>query len=207
LTWLETVKEIVFHYLSTLGVAGLAVGTFIEATGLPFPGGLMTIGAGFLAAQGRLDIENALAAVVVGHSLGSFAAYHVGRSLGRPLFRRYGDFVGLTPARMARARRWLNRSAALFVLLGRFLPTVGNVTPFAAGAGGMEPWPFAVYSVVFAFLWGSLYLKLGAYFGHNWEVIRHLLQTRLPLVVAGVLGTCLLWWVLKRWLEVRLSPR
>jgi membrane protein DedA with SNARE-associated domain len=206
-TWLETGKEILLHYLGTLGPAGLAVGTFIEATGLPFPGGLMTIGAGFLAAQGRLDMHMALAAVVAGHSLGSFAAYHVGRSLGRPLFRRYGDFVGLTPARMARARRWLNRSGALFVLLGRFLPTVGNVTPFAAGAGGMEPWPFTVYSVVFAFLWGSLYLKLGAYFGHNWEAIRSILQARLPLVVAGVLGTCLLWWALKKWLEARLNPR
>ncbi|MBC7106975.1 MAG: DedA family protein [Firmicutes bacterium] len=207
MSWLEGFKEILLHYLSALGVAGLAVGTFIEATGLPFPGGLMTLGAGFLAAQGRLDIEMALAAVVAGHSLGSLAAYHVGRSLGRPLFRRYGDLVGLTPARMARARRWLNRSGVLFVLLGRLLPTVGNVTPFAAGAGGMEPWPFAVYSVVFAFLWGTLYLKLGAYFGHNWEAIRHLLQNRLPLVVAGLLAACLVWWGVKRWLEVRLNPR
>ena len=89
-------REMMLHYLSTLGIVGLLFAIFIESMGVPFPGGIMVIFAGFLVGQGRLNLYYALAAAVLGFVLGSAAAFYLGRYVGEPFIKRCGKYLHIS---------------------------------------------------------------------------------------------------------------
>lgn len=174
-------KELIISYLTSLGLGGLLAGSFIEAMGLPFPGGIMVILAGFLVNQGRLDFFEALVAAVTGYTAGSVAAYYIGRNLGRPFFFNLGRFFRIKPEKLQKPQDWLDRSAPAFIIFGRFLPGISNLTPYMVGISRIRLSYFLFYNSLFVFGWGFLYLLLGMFFGHNWEIIAGFLNSRLPL--------------------------
>lgn len=132
----DLVKDWVMHYLGTLGAGGLLLGAIVEALGIPFPGELMIVLAGFLVNQGRLDFYGVLVAAVLGFNLGATVAYFIGRYVGEPFFVRYGRYLRVTPKRFEKAQTWLSRSVPAFIILGRFVPMVSNLTPYIAGMSG-----------------------------------------------------------------------
>lgn len=193
------VKDWVMHYLGTLGAGGLLLGAIVEALGIPFPGGLMIVLAGFLVNQGRLDFYGVLVAAVLGFNLGATVAYFIGRYVGEPFFVRYGRYLRVTPKRFEKAQTWLSRSAPAFIILGRFVPMVSNLTPYIAGMSGLALIRFLIYNSVFAFSWASLNLGIGVFFGHNWENLLRFIQSRLPLIAGGVLALYLVFLYIRRY--------
>lgn len=162
----------------------------LEALGVPcFPGGVMIILAGFLVNQGVFDFHAALGASFAGYTVGSVAAYIMGKNIGLPAVRRLGRWVRLDPERLVPDRLPV-RSAGVFVLLGRFLPGLGNLTPYLAGAAHLQWGAFIVYNSIFGLVWGALYLLIGMFFGHNWPVIMAFIQPRLVgLAILAILIT------------------
>lgn len=191
-------KDWVLHYLGTLGAGGLFLGLIIEALGVPFPGGLMTLLAGILVNQGRLDFYHILAAAVLGFNVGATAAYLIGRCVGEPFLLRYGKYLMVTPAKFDQARSWMYRSAPAFIIFGRFVPMVSNLTPYLAGISRLPFVQFLIYNSVFALSWVSFNLGIGIFFGHHWESIFSLIQSRLPLLALGVLVVYLLYLIIKQ---------
>jgi len=183
--------DLIVNYLSALGLGGLLAGVFIEAMGIPFPGGIMVVIAGFLVNQGRLGFSSALVIIFSGYTAGSLTAYLIGRHVGQPFFVRFGRILGIPPGRFDQARFWLDRSAPAFIIFGRFLPGLSNMTPYLAGVSGIGMIYFLFYNTVFALGWGALYLILGMFFGHNYQVISGYLNSRLPLFGLGLLCLCL----------------
>ena len=57
-----------------LGLGGLLAGVYVEAMGLPFPGGIMVVIAGILIEQGKLDFPSAIAITFFGYSAGAVTA-------------------------------------------------------------------------------------------------------------------------------------
>jgi len=180
--------ELILDYLTTLGLGGIAVGMFLEALGVPcFPGGLMIILAGFLVNQGTLGFHTALAAAFAGYTAGSWAAYIMGKNIGFPAVRRLGRWLRLDPEKLAPGR-FPARSTGVFVLLGRFLPGLGNLTPYLAGVAQLRWGLFMLYNSIFGLVWGTLYLLIGMFCGHNWPVIVAFIQPRLVgLTILGIL--------------------
>lgn len=174
-------SDYILNYLSTLGLAGLLVGVFIESMGVPFPGGIMVILTGFLVNQGRLDFSSAMLATLSGYTGGSLTAYLIGRNFGQPLFARLGAFLHISPERFEQAQSLLDRSAPAFIIFGRFLPGISNLTPYMAGVSRISLPYFLLYNTIFTVGWGVLYLLLGMFFGHNYQLLAPYLNTRLPL--------------------------
>ncbi|MDI6709639.1 MAG: DedA family protein [Bacillota bacterium] len=182
--------ELILDYLTTLGLGGIAVGMLLEALGVPFfPGGVMIILAGFLVNQGVLGFHAALGAAFAGYTVGSSAAYIMGKNIGLPAVRRLGRWIRLNPEKLV-PERLPARSAGAFVLLGRFLPGLGNLTPYLAGVAHLQWGLFMLYNSIFGLVWGTLYLLIGMFFGHNWPVIVAFIQPRLVgLAILGILVT------------------
>lgn len=183
--------EVILDYLTTLGLGGIAIGMLLEALGLPcFPGGVMIILAGFLVNQGLLSFEAVLGTSFGGYTAGSVAAYLLGRNMSRPVARRLGRWLHFDPVRSL-SRMPSSRVGGAFVLLGRFLPGLGNLTPYLAGAANLQWGWFMLYNSIFGLLWGTLYLLIGVFFGHNWPIIVDFLRPRLVglAVLAFLLGT------------------
>ncbi|OPZ75740.1 MAG: Inner membrane protein YabI [Firmicutes bacterium ADurb.Bin456] len=180
--------DFIVNYLTALGLGGLLAGVFIEAMGLPFPGGIMVVLTGFLVNQGKLDFFSALTATLAGYTAGSFTAYLIGRNLGQPFFLWCGKYLRIAPGRLAQTQSWLDRSAPAFIILGRFLPGVSNLTPYMAGVSRIGVGYFLFYNMIFTLGWGFLYLLLGMFFGHNYRLISGYLNNGLPFMGLGLLG-------------------
>ncbi len=166
---MEQVVQTVFEYLTKLGGIGLFFGIFIDALGLPFPGGFMIIMSGYLISRGDLGLFEAVLAVMAGYLPGTSAAYYVGRNIGEPFIEKYGRFLRITPERLDKAQKQLKHSAAFFIIFGRFIPTVGNITPYIAGLSRLKFGCFFIYSVIFAALWCAFNITLGCIFGRSWR--------------------------------------
>ncbi|MGB9802197.1 DedA family protein [Desulfofundulus sp.] len=191
-------KEWVLNYLGTLGAWGLFLGLVIEALGIPFPGGLMTLLAGILVNQGKLDFYHILAAAVLGFNTGATAAYFIGRCVGEPFLLRYGKYLMVTPTKFNQARNWMYRSAPAFIIFGRFVPMVSNLTPYLAGISRLPFVQFLIYNFIFALSWSSFNLGIGIFFGHHWESIVPMIHSRLPLLALAVLIAYFIYLFLKQ---------
>jgi len=188
--------EKILEILRELGLPGLFAGIFLESLGLPFPGSLLLALTGFLAKQGQLNIMAAWLVAMIGYMLGSTSAFLVGRHVGESFIKRWGKYLGLTPERLSTAQGWLQRSAPGFIIGGRFLPTVGNVTPYVAGISGITLVKFLLYDSIHAFLWLTLFLGAGSLLGKNWHRVADSQWSRwLWIAVVLVLLVCLLRYV------------
>lgn len=178
-------RELMLSYLTALGTGGILLSSFIEALGVPFfPGGIMVIAAGFLIAEGYMAFPVAWIATSFGFITGSLLAYILGAKLGESVFEKGGRLLGVTEGRLEQARKYLSRSAPGFIVFGRFIPGISNLTPYIAGVGGLRIGVFLALTATFAVSWSALYLSLGMIFGQGWERVTRQLQ---PVLLMGAL--------------------
>ncbi len=159
----------ILEFLSGLGLPGVFAGVFFEAIGLPFPGSVLVAWAGFLTNQGKFNIITAWLVSLLGYLLGSFSAFMIGRYMEGSFSNRWRRYVRLTPERLAKAQKLLQKSAPVYIIGGRFLPTIGNVTPYIAGISGVNIGKFLIYDLIHAILWLTIFLGAGAVLGSRWR--------------------------------------
>ncbi|MDA8097420.1 MAG: DedA family protein [Clostridia bacterium] len=179
--------DLILTYLTALGLGGVGAGMVLEALGVPcFPGGIIIILAGFLCSQGRMEFQTVLVVAFVAYTVGSIAAYIIGKNFGEPFFKRYGRYLGVGFQELVDAQNIPARSAGAFILLGRFVPGVGNLTPYVAGLVQLQLGWFLFYNSFYAVIWSSIYLYVGMFFGNRWPAIIAFIQPR--LVGIAILG-------------------
>jgi len=161
--------ERILEILGNLGLPGVFAGVFLEAIGLPFPGSVLVALVGFLSKQGEFNIIIAWLVSLLGYLLGSLTAFMLGRYIGEPFIKKWGRYIRLTPERIDKAQELLQKSALVYVIGGRFVPTVGNITPYVAGISGISIASFLIYDMVHAVLWITTFLSVGAVLGSEWH--------------------------------------
>lgn len=182
-----SVMETAGRFLVDLGIGGIFLGTVIESMGVPFPGGVMLILAGILVNDGRISLAAALLMAVAGLNTGATAAYFIGRIIGEPFLYRFEKLFRLDHRKLEKAREWLEHSSAAFILVGRFVPTVGNITPYLAGMSRLSPARFILYNSIFAVGWSLFNLGLGYYFSRTWHVVWKYAEAYLPYLAAALI--------------------
>lgn len=159
----------IVEMLSSLGLPGIFIGIFLEAIGLPFPGSVLVALAGFLVRQGEFTMSTAWLTALLGYLLGSLSAFMIGRYIGESCIQKWGKYIRLTPERIDKAQELLQKSAPTYVIGGRFLPTVGNITPYVAGISGISLGKFLICDMIHAVLWLTIFLGAGAVLGSTWH--------------------------------------
>lgn len=175
---MEQLMQTLFDYLAKLGSVGLLAAIFIDALGLPFPGGLMIVMFGFLINRGDVNLFEVMLAIYCGYLTGTTAAYYIGKNIGEPFIKKYGRILRVTPERFAKARQWLNNFSAAYIIFGRFIPTLGNVTPYIAGISQVKLPYFLIYSSIFTLLWSAVNIAVGYLFGQNWRQVAEAVSTK-----------------------------
>jgi membrane protein DedA with SNARE-associated domain len=181
-------------------LAALAL-VLIEEAGVPIPvpGDFMMLVLGVRARRGLVPLWQALVLLEVATVAGATILYALSRWAGRALVYRYGRFIRLTPERLARAERWLQRHGFAAVVLGRLLPGLRIVTTVACGVLSVPLRTFLPAMACGALLYVAAYTLLGYYFGP--PVVDVLERAQLPLGVAGamlVLALLVAWLVRAR---------
>lgn len=148
------------------GYWGVALLMAIESACIPLPSEIIMPFAGYLVAQGRLDLFGVATAGALGCNLGSIVGYEAARFGGRPLVERYGRFLLLSPHDLDRAEGFFARFGGIAVLMCRMLPVVRTFIAVPAGLARMSRARFHVYTFAgswpfcLALAWAGM--KLGA---------------------------------------------
>jgi len=166
----------------------LAVGGLImlEDFGVPAPGETVLIAAAFFAgAGGQLNIFLVALVAFVGAVVGDNIGFAIGEYGGHPLAERFGKYVFLTPARIAKAEAFFNRHGGKVVAAARFVEGLRQANGIIAGLSEMR-WPkFIMFNVIGAALWVAVWSAVGYFGGSHIDTF---LRYQLYVTIAAVAG-------------------
>lgn len=134
---------------------------FAEDFGVPVPGETVLIAAAVYAGAGRLNVVVvgviAVAAAVCGDNIG----YVIGRFGGHRLVARFGRYVLLTPARVARAEAFFDRHGGKIITVARFIEGLRQANGIIAGLSQMSWRGFLGFNALGAVLWVGTWVTIG----------------------------------------------
>ncbi|HEY9074705.1 MAG TPA: DedA family protein, partial [Desulfobaccales bacterium] len=152
----------------------------------PVPDETILTFTGFLIYKNYLNPVSAILAAYLGSICGITLNYLVGRYIGFPLLHKYGLYLRLTDDKLARARRWFERSGKFALFGGYFFPGLRHLTAFIAGASRLPYRGFAPSAYSGGFCWVVAFIALGYWLGEEWRKIVPQIQKYLWLAVGVV---------------------
>jgi len=153
---------------------------FVEEAGvpLPIPGDVSILVVSTLPNVNYLGV---CFFVITATLFGSSTLYYISYRFGHPFLDRLGPKIRVTPQRVERFQKWLNKYGGPAIILGRLTPGLRTVTSIAAGIFEIPFWTFFVYTGIAAWIWATVYYILGKFFGHNYESVIHLFPHQFPI--------------------------
>jgi membrane protein DedA with SNARE-associated domain len=177
----------------------LLLSVLLENAGVPVPGEMAVLVAGFLASPAggaRFGLGWVIALTFTAAVAGDNLGYWLGRRLARPRIHHGRGFLWLTPQALQRAEAYFKRYGALTVFVARFVTGLRVVAALATGALGM-PWSrFVLANAAGTAVWASTVALLGYGFGRSWQLVHHWLgwgSWILVGIAALVIGLRHLW--------------
>lgn len=194
---LDGLKAFMLQLVETLGYGGLALLSLIENLIPPIPSEFVLPFAGFLVADGRLNVLLVLLATSAGGFAGTAAFYWLGRRLGdarvRAFIKRFGRYVALREADYDEALNFFQRHDTKVVFWGRFVPGVRSLISLPAGVAEMRFGRFTVYTLIGTLLWNSLLVAAGWVLGERWQLVLDVVD-RLEAVLWVLLAAAVIAW-------------
>lgn len=179
--WILSMLQGIFEQFGWLGVAGLMV--FENATGITPSELILGLAGWFLiAAQGdsipMVFIGGLYAAI--GSACGASLAYWAARLGGRPLIDRLARFLHIPLRHIDHASALFVRWGPGLVLFGRLAPGIRTIISIPAGLARMSFGQFLLSTFIGAYVWCSLLIGLGYWFGHEWPRISGIVTQYAP---------------------------
>ncbi|KRM34783.1 membrane-associated protein [Agrilactobacillus composti DSM 18527 = JCM 14202] len=171
---------------------------FIE-TGIvifPFlPGDSLLFASAALAANPAYHLNNGvlfivfLAAAVIGDTVN----YEIGRHLSdRALDNSFfGRFINRD--KLAVAEDFFDRHGGKTIAIARFVPIVRTFAPFVSGGSHMNYRHFILYNFIGGFLWVTLCVGMGHFFGNIPFVKDHFSMVAMGIVAISLLPMLFVW--------------
>jgi membrane protein DedA with SNARE-associated domain len=177
-------------WYAAYGYPILFLGVLLENAGVPVPGELAILVAGFLsspAGGGHFSLGLVIALAFAAAVLGDNAGFWLGRRLARPRLERGLGFLALTPGAMRAADSYFERYGFWTVTLGRFVTGLRVIVALAAGTAGMSWSHFFPANAAGALAWASAASLLGYFFGRSWHALHRWMSWGSWIVVACAL--------------------
>src|SRR5208337_5118138 len=156
--------------------------------GLIFPGEMMAVIAGAMAAAAFFSPWTAFATVATAATAGDLTGYTIGHTKGQAVLARWSFARRQYEKHRARLEYYFEHFGGATVFVGRFVAVGRAFIPFTAGLSGMRLRQFAPIAVVGGLVWASLVVGLGYTLGSNWSLIEKWLKS----LSAGIVVLALL---------------
>jgi membrane protein DedA with SNARE-associated domain len=156
--------------IESLGELGVGLLVALENLVPPIPSEVVLSMAGYLAAEGRVNVVLVAIAATAGSVLGALALYWLGYALGEERLRRWLDRIPLVDASdLDTADRWFERHEQGAVLFGRMAPVVRSLVSIPAGANHMKLGQFTLLTALGSGVWNCLFVGGGYALGSRWQ--------------------------------------
>lgn len=133
----------------------------------------------------------------LGNLVGSWLAWGVGYSGGRPMIERWGRFILLKKHHLDRAEAWFGDHGEAAVFVGRLLPVVRTFISLPAGVTRMRFGRFSVYTVAGCIPWTFALAGAGYGLGSQWKNVEANLRP-VSLVIGVVVVAAVAWWIVRQ---------
>jgi len=177
MNWLKNIVDIFLHIdehlaelINTMGiwVYLLIFAIIFMETGLvvtPFlPGDSLLFAAGALASLDSLAIWPLYIIILIAAVLGDTVNYWIGKFIGPRAFKMNNRFM--KKEYLEKAQQFYEKHGPKAIVLARFVPIVRTFAPFVAGIGVMNYSKFISYNIIGGFLWVTIFVWSGYFFGN-----------------------------------------
>lgn len=193
-TILSSISSWIIGVITTLHYGGVVLLMAIESANIPLPSEVIMPFAGFLVAQGALNLYLVALAGAIGCVIGSIFSYYLGAWGGRPLIEKYGKYILISRHDLDLAEHWFTKHGEIIVFFGRLLPVIRTFISFPAGIARMNFWRFVIYSFLGSLPWSLLLAFIGYKLGEHWENIRTYFHNFDGLILVLIV-IAIIWWV------------
>ncbi|AJS58839.1 DedA family protein [Paenibacillus sp. IHBB 10380] len=157
--------EWAMEFITQYGYLAIYILLAIGIVGLPVPDEVVMTVVGFLISTMALNFLMSVLVSFAGAITGMTISYMIGKKVGKPLFNKYGRWVGMTPKRFNKVEDWFVRFGPWAIVLGYFIPGIRQVTFYISGISVM---PFKKYLFVAGLSglsWVLIFISIGYYIG------------------------------------------
>ncbi len=120
--------------------------------------------------------------------IGDQCNYWIGHFFGRRILES-GKVKAMTPERIEKTEKMIEKWGPLAVFLGRFFPFIRTFMPFISGISGMRWSRFTPFSVLGGLCWSTLFTLLGYFFGNIPAVQKHFELVIIAILVLSLIPT------------------
>ena len=132
----------------------------------PFlPGDSLIFASGALAAMGSLNVFAFFITFLLAAVIGDTANYHIGKKIGTKILEKE-NIKYINKDYIIKAHKFYEKHGSMTIVIGRFIPIIRTFVPFVAGMGEMNYLKFIGYNILGGFLWVTLFLGGGYFFGN-----------------------------------------
>src|SRR5690348_11980627 len=160
-----------FDFLIRHGHSVLFVWVLIEQLGVPIPAMPLLLAAGALAGTGHLSFFGALLFAVLGALTSDSVWFELGRHKGIKILQLLCR-ISLEPDSCVRRTEGIfSKQGARSLLVAKFIPGLGIVTPPLAGIFHMRLRRFLLFDALGSLFWASAFTGLGYVFSGQIELV------------------------------------
>jgi membrane protein DedA with SNARE-associated domain len=192
-----------------MGYLVIAAVMLLENIFPPIPSELVMPLGGFFVQQGKLELVPVILAGLVGTVLGAWFWYGIGRLINEQRIEhwleRHGKWIGISPADLARSRRWFNRHGVAVVFWGRIIPGVRTLVSVPAGIELMPQLPFLAWTSAGSLIWILVLTLLGQALGEGYQRVELWIEpvTRLVKVLLVLVAVLAVGWIARNVIRQR----
>ncbi|MCD8553810.1 DedA family protein [Seleniivibrio sp.] len=197
---LDTFVQFVLNAVHNMGYAGIVIMMALESSFVPFPSEVVVPPAGYLAAQGKMNIYLVVISGVTGSIIGALVNYYLAVFMGRALLVKYGRYLFMPVERLDKMENYFKVHGEITTFVGRLIPGVRQYISFPAGLASMNMPKFIFFTSLGAGIWVVILAILGYFVGNNIELIKSNLHpiTIITLCVLTVIVILYVIWHKKR---------
>ncbi len=191
---LHEIVDFIVNTVDSLGYAGIFIMMFLESSFFPFPSEVAMIPAGFLAAQGKMNIFLAIFIGIAGSLAGALFNYFLAVKFGRGFLIRYGKYFFIKEETITKTEKFFKNHGAISTFTGRLVPAVRQYISFPAGLARMDLKIFSFYTTLGAGIWVTILTLIGYFFGAN-EAVAKAHTKEITIGILTALAILIFWYV------------
>ena len=180
---LSDIMSSIVNAVSSFGYFGIFVMMFLESTVVPIPSEIVMIPAGYLAANGEMNIYIVLFMGIFGSLVGAVFNYYLALKYGRPFLSKYGKYIFFNEQTQKKIDDFFLKHGHISTFSGRLIPGVRHLISIPAGLARMNFFKFTFYTTLGAGIWVTILTLLGYFIGQYQELIHKYLALTLNSVL------------------------
>ncbi len=183
--------------VNSLGYLGIFLLIFL----FPVPQEIVLPLAGFMAAQGKLNLVYIVMAGVAGSIVGALPWYYAGRYIGEERLKawteQHGRRIKLSTANVQKAKNWFDKYGSKAVLFSQLIPGFRTLIALPAGISKMNSVLFLLYLTISAIAGQGMLASAGYLLGNHYRLVNQYLGS-LSHVVTLLIVVIIIWFVRRK---------